>query len=186
MKKFFLAITVLLAMLFTVGCHAVKLTPNEQMFVGHNQIVYTQVGMWADRGVKVFGTNYRRGLFIPVNSSVTIKSINGSIIKFKYNSNMLYIVNVRKYTKVNINQLLDRTFAIKKVTLSKFNKVTKRNILNGDIKVGMSKDAVILARGYPPAHKTPSLQDNEWRYWVSRFNTTVYQFKNNKVSKIIK
>ena len=32
----------------------------------------------------------------------------------------------------------------------------------------MSKDAVLMAYGYPPDHKTPKLEDDTWSYWLGR------------------
>lgn len=40
-------------------------------------------------------------------------------------------------------------------------------IKKGIVIEGMSKDAVIVSYGYPPEHKTPSLENNEWFYWMT-------------------
>jgi hypothetical protein len=44
-------------------------------------------------------------------------------------------------------------------------------IADAKLKVGMSKEAVLAAYGYPPRHRTPSLKDNVWTYWTSTFRT---------------
>ena len=185
MKKIVSIAVIFLTAFFVLGCGPATLTPQEKAFIGNQKTVYTQVGMWAYKGVKVYGTNYSKGLLIPVNSPVTISSVDSSNIKFTYKGQDIVLENT-KYTRVDINKLLDRTFAVTKVDLSKFSKATRESILRGEVKIGMSKDAVILARGYPPAHKTPSLKDNNWRYWVNRFNTTLYHFKNDKVISILR
>jgi hypothetical protein len=46
----------------------------------------------------------------------------------------------------------------------------------------MTKQDVIASVGYPPAHKTPSLDGNEWRYWENRFGTILVTFKDGKVA----
>ena len=48
----------------------------------------------------------------------------------------------------------------------------------------MSKKAVLVALGHPPAHATPSLESDEWKYWKSRWNTMIVIFKNGKVAAI--
>jgi hypothetical protein len=58
------------------------------------------------------------------------------------------------------------------------------NIKKGKIAVGMSKAAVLMAYGYPPGHKTPSLEGDEWIYWKDRFVNEPVYFKDNKVSQI--
>jgi hypothetical protein len=42
-------------------------------------------------------------------------------------------------------------------------------IKNGTIVDGMSKEAVLVAYGRPPEHKTPSLQRSIWYYWRNKF-----------------
>jgi hypothetical protein len=32
----------------------------------------------------------------------------------------------------------------------------------------MTKEQVLMTRGYPPRHRTPSLEGNRWVYWSSR------------------
>lgn len=38
-------------------------------------------------------------------------------------------------------------------------------IRDGHLTDGMTKEQAVLARGYPPAHRTPSLQSNTWLYY---------------------
>jgi hypothetical protein len=35
----------------------------------------------------------------------------------------------------------------------------------GRLVPGMTKEQALIARGYPPAHRTPSLEANEWIYY---------------------
>jgi len=48
----------------------------------------------------------------------------------------------------------------------------------------MSKEAVILAIGYPPEHVTPTLESNTWKYWRTRFATQLVSFVDGKVVDI--
>lgn len=63
-------------------------------------------------------------------------------------------------------------------------KAERKNIKNGTIAVGMSKDAVVMAYGYPPSHKTPTLDSNMWTYWRDRFRRVFVYFENGKVVNI--
>jgi len=51
----------------------------------------------------------------------------------------------------------------------------------GKVVVGMTKDEVLIARGYPPLHATISTQADLWKYWHHRFSTSSITFKNGKV-----
>lgn len=42
------------------------------------------------------------------------------------------------------------------------------SIKAGGIREGMSKPSVIMSYGYPPEHRTPSLMDSQWTYWMSK------------------
>jgi hypothetical protein len=48
----------------------------------------------------------------------------------------------------------------------------------------MSKDAVVMAYGYPPSHKIPTLDSNMWTYWRDRFRRVFVYFENGKVVNI--
>lgn len=42
-------------------------------------------------------------------------------------------------------------------------------IRQGKVMVGMTKEQVIMAVGYPMANETKSLDEDLWRYWISSF-----------------
>ena len=52
-------------------------------------------------------------------------------------------------------------------------------IKNGIIVDGMSKNAVLVAYGYPPEHRTGSLYSNRWIYWRNKFVTFAICFDKN-------
>lgn len=80
--------------------------------------------------------------------------------------------------------IFKRTFASTKVSLEQFTELERKAIRAGEVKAGMSKAAVIVAIGYPPKHRTASLESDSWRYWQNRFNTFVVVFKDEKVDAI--
>jgi hypothetical protein len=94
------------------------------------------------------------------------------------------IENVDKYTGKDIGAISARMFSPAPIDLSRFTDQERRLILAGQVEAGMSKEAVILALGYPPSHKTPSLEGDAWTYWRNRFVTFVVEFENGKVARV--
>lgn len=53
-------------------------------------------------------------------------------------------------------------------------------IRSGQIVDGMSKNAVLVAYGYPPEHRTPSLEAPVWHYWSNKLTSFRVCFDENQ------
>ena len=50
----------------------------------------------------------------------------------------------------------------------------------------MTREQVILAIGYPPTHRTPSIDASEWLYWYNHWVTYKVQFgPDGKVANVV-
>jgi len=170
------------------GCGGAGVTPAHQKQVDEHAQMTTQVGMFA-QGSGINTLNYTLGFPVPVNSIVFYEDINSKQLAFSYNDKRYYLRNSPRYSKTNMDEMMDRYFATNKVDLSKFTKQEQTMIKKGKVEVGMSKEAVILALGYPPAHVTPDWKGmDDWKYWKFQRgyaqDTIIYHFKNNKISSI--
>jgi len=183
MKKIVSIVSLFLIALFISGCGAAKLTPAQQAIVDSKSELYTQVTMWTEKG-HIIGTNYSVGELIPVNSKITILDINSKVIVFEYKGSKIKYEVYSKYTKVDAGTMLDRLFGKTKVDLSKLSPATKENVLNGVIAKGMTKDTVLMARGYPPFHKTAGIKANTWKYWRNRWITADVIFTDGVVTQL--
>ncbi|RKH65871.1 hypothetical protein [Corallococcus llansteffanensis] len=47
----------------------------------------------------------------------------------------------------------------------------QKQVKSGELARGMSREAVLLAIGPPPPHRTPSLKSDRWTYWSSKLST---------------
>lgn len=56
--------------------------------------------------------------------------------------------------------------------------------MQGGVTKGTSKKAVIVALGYPPKHKTSTIESDQWRYWNGRHGTFLVHFKDDKVTEV--
>lgn len=149
-------------------------------------IYFTQHGFYADHG-KHLTTNYHVGTFIPVNTRVKITHISNSRMSIELvdqGNKEIHIVNMRKHTRKTMREIQPRMFGTTEVDLSKVSEEYQYGIKNGKFTVGMTKDLILLAYGYPPAHATPSINANQWTYWKNRWNRIVLTFQDNKLTSV--
>lgn len=148
--------------------------------------LFTQFSLFYEKD-RHLTTNYRRGILVPINTEVEIVRIGSSSIKIKmpaYKNAEIEIENVEKYSGEKIEGIFNRTLGKSPVDLASFTESEQSSIKRGEVKPGMSKAAVLRAMGYPPAHKTPSLELDQWRYWTHRVNTILVMFEDGKVAGI--
>ena len=96
----------------------------------------------------------------------------------------LLIVNAAKHTGDDVYQAFDKLLAKQPVELSKFSRLERKNIDVAKAGKGMTQAAVLVAIGYPPIIRTPSLDSDKWTYWSGRFNTFIVHFEKGKVARI--
>ncbi len=146
---------------------------------------YTQVTIQYEKG-RFRTTNYRKGVLVGVNTEVELLDITPKIVKLKLlaENQELLIVNVPKHTGEDVYQAFDKLLANTKVNLSQFSSLEQKNIKQGAVAKGMSKQAVKVAIGFPPITRTASLEADAWTYWSNRFNTFIVHFEDNKVVRV--
>lgn len=146
---------------------------------------YTRANMWFEGPKNFLSTNFHKGLMIPIGTKVKISSYRGARIKFAIDGGATYTyIHARKHSKIKLRELFYRYFSETSVMANgeAFSKLTKKeqeNVLDGIIEPGMSKEAVLMAYGYPPTHRTPDLASNIWTYWESRAVKNVLYFEEN-------
>ena len=55
-----------------------------------------------------------------------------------------------------------------KARIAKYPEKVRSAIRDGKVILGMTREQVIIAVGYPPTHRTPSLDSSVWNLWASR------------------
>jgi hypothetical protein len=161
-----------------------SVSPSELESIKKGDTFYTQFSLFYEKG-RYLTTNYRRGVLLPVNTRVTfLKSHRDSIYVTLPDGEELCIENLPEYSGEDLGGIFRRTFAVSEVDLSRFSDVERKGIAIGQAKAGMSKSAVLTALGYPPKHRTPTLEGDNWRYWSSRYGTFMVEFENDRVSSI--
>ncbi len=184
MKQLTLLAIALIAFVSFTGCGATEVAVPKNL----SGKVYTQFNMWEEKG-HIHATNYSVGRKIPVNTEVKIISMSSKNVVFedtRFPGVKLSLDNVEKHTQMSTVELSAQYFGAGKVNVSKFSKDEQSFIKDfvGFYKKGISKEALIVARGYPPRHETPSLKYDTWRYWRNRWVSKNVNFENNKVKSL--
>jgi len=130
-------------------------------------------------------TNYTRGTIVPINTKVTLLSLgkNSFTLKFADTGTTLKIENVEKHSKRTIGQVAKEMLAEAPTAIEKYGKEMEAAIKTGTLRLGMTKTQVLLTRGYPPGHETPSLDLPLWKYWSSRFVVHSLVFEGDILTK---
>lgn len=177
MKTTLFAFIAILITLFITACGGSKLTPEQIGMIKNRETVYTIIPMWEQKN-RIYGTNYKDGNLIPINSPVRILGANSKSIVFEYNGQKKTYYIMQKHSRVDTKTTMARTFSRSPVDLSRFSSDMQVNILTARLSNNMTKDQVVLARGYPPYHRTRSLVENRWKYWNTRRATQYVNFTN--------
>lgn len=124
-------------------------------------------------------TNYWRGMLVPINTRAYLISRGEKSMLLRLSSGeTVKIENTPNFTRRDMSTIAKRMLSRAPVSMEQFDRSTVAAIKNGVMKFGMSKEQVIMARGYPPGHETPSLDLDIWKYWSSRLVTQSIVFEN--------
>lgn len=128
-------------------------------------------------------TNYARGAVIPINTPVLVMEIKkkGLVLKRTDNDEVIKITNVEKYTKKDSGQIARGLLSAEPTHLDQLPEELAVAIKAGEMRLGMTKELTLMARGFPPAHETPSTEGDRWVYWSSRFVKQTVLFTNDRL-----
>jgi hypothetical protein len=134
---------------------------------------------------KYLTTNYARGTLVPINTPVHVVAISHRKIALKRldNGEPITVENVEKYSRKTMDQFASLLLSSEKTPVDRLAPPIAAAIEAGEMRKGMTKEQVLLARGYPPAHETPSTDDDRWKYWSSRFVTQTIGFTNGRLTE---
>lgn len=129
-------------------------------------------------------TNYWRGTLVPINTGAYLISIDDKSMLLRLSSGeTVRVENVPEYTRTDISTIARRMLSRSPVPIERFDKTMTDAIRNGVLRFGMTREQVIMARGYPPAHETPSLDLDSWKYWSNRFVIQTIVFENGVLAR---
>ncbi len=153
---------------------------------GETGKLYTAYNLWFERPTKMFAINYRRGAMLPAGTELASVDIGGlgshrpylTLTTVTGRGAFAIYLRTKFHPGLSIEQFRDRL-----VTNEPLEQLTQGltddeidAIKGGKLVVGMSRKAVLIARGYPPRHRTPSTDANAWLYWENRVRKKLIHF----------
>jgi len=132
--------------------------------------------------------NYYVGSTVPAGTSVTVQTMRGDSVTFLAGSTQLKLEQRYGNKQESFQQYLDKIFvtADPRQRLAGYPQAVQAAIRDGRVERGMTREQVLMSIGYPPAHRTASLNDSEWTYWYNRWVTYKVQFgPDGRVASVI-
>ncbi len=151
--------------------------------------VYSRHNLRADSGRSlVLTTTNALGLeeLIPMGTELTVEEVNDKLVKLqspKFNKPIVIKYNAR-HTKIPFGGYLKRTFSLEPVAVPTegLSELDRQQIAKGELAVGMSRNAVLLAVGYPPANLNNSFEAKELVYMKGKIERLPVLFEGDTVS----
>jgi outer membrane protein assembly factor BamE (lipoprotein component of BamABCDE complex) len=147
--------------------------------------VYTLTNLHPDEArSKLYSVNFQQAGLIPLCTEVEITRVSRKRIKFTVKeSGRSYKYDNHRHAGESLKTNAAKYFGTEcnKAKVAKLSKKDQEGIKQGKALVGMSKQGVIYAIGYPPVTRTPTLDANAWIYWFNRFNTFEVKFNSKGV-----
>jgi hypothetical protein len=144
---------------------------------------------------KVSSVNYQlNGALLPWGTEVRILRVQRNSLLFEdRNRGKRYRYEFHRKTRqsVPLVEHLERVFLESadqlRQQVAAMSEIDKDGIYEGRVKPGMSREAVLIAIGYPPefANRQALMSDRDWSYWISRYSKMVVSFgRDGRVSRI--
>ena len=151
---------------------------------------HTQVNMWVEHPKPILTTNYHMGTMIPTGAPVTLIAGNAKDIRFRWNGGEHVLRLDARNTRVSMGTVQTRLFKksnpLESAAFTTLTEAQQAAVRNGQVVEGMTKEAVLMAYGYPPERETPSTEVDRWIYWRSRFMPRKsVTFEDGKVSATV-
>jgi hypothetical protein len=176
----------LAAGLLLAGCHHGTSAPEPSRQVD-NRTRYTCCNLHYE-GDETNDANYWTGKTLPAGTAVRIEKLTEESVTFSAGGERLTLKHEYGTKQERFSQYLDKILVLSdpRPRIGAYPPAVRRAIDNSKVERGMTREQVILALGYPPTHRTPSLREREWTYWYNRWVTYKVVFGDaGKVADVV-
>ncbi|MEM9070105.1 MAG: hypothetical protein AAGE52_16480 [Myxococcota bacterium] len=136
------------------------------------------------RGDMTSVLGWRGTSVLPACTKVQLTDVGSREVRFRdANTGQRYRYLLHRSARTNVEEHINRYFGSACPNLSAYAPVDQQGIQQGVVLPGMSREAVVIALGYPPEHRTPTLEQATWTYWGERGHVEV-TFSGDHVASI--
>lgn len=128
-------------------------------------------------------TNYWKGELTPINTKVKLVYMKAKTIHLQVidTGAKIKVSNVPDYTKKDLGTIARNLLTRTPVPIEQFGETMATHIRSGALARGMTREQVVMTRGYPPGHRTPSLDNDIWLFWYNRVAYFSYVFRDGQL-----
>lgn len=115
---------------------------------------------------------------IPAGTEILVVDKSRKSFTFKFDGGTKKVVYEFHEPRMgmSLDEYIDKISSLKPVSLDGLSAQDRKGVDDGRAYPGMSREGVMIALGYPAAHRTPSLDATTWIYWTNRFGTVAVDF----------
>jgi hypothetical protein len=136
---------------------------------------------------EIADVNFHVGTMIALGTPVHVLEVRRYSVKFQPEG-YEPLTMVLKYGKdfISIDTLMNDWFVDEdpRGALRKMPAKTVQAIETGSVEPGMTRAQVLMALGYPPRHRTPTLEQPDWHYWQNRWHQYIVWFEGDRVGRV--
>src|SRR5579862_488386 len=134
--------------------------------------LYTCCNIHSETGF-IYDANYCVGTLIPFGSPAKVESAERKTVTFDAGGTKLHVQQYYTEQQQSFQQFLDKLLVPDdpKLTAAHFPRAVQAAIKDGRVEKGMTREQVLMSLGYPPMHRTPSLDATTWTYWYNSWVT---------------
>ena len=169
-------IALLVAAVLVTGCSA-QVSP-EVLRAWQSTPRYTCCNMHYEHPAGMTDANYFVGTLLPAGTPVTIEEVRARSLTFRADGTAFTIEQAYGTDQESGDQYFRKLFVETdpRARIASYPAAVQQAITDGRVEVGMTREQVLLSLGYPPTHRTPSLDMSTWIYWYNRWFTYQVQF----------
>lgn len=139
---------------------------------------YTCCNIHYENPAKIADANYYVGATLPLGSQVVIESMSDEWVTFRVGATSYSVRHAYGTEQESGEQFFAKLLVEQDPTLrlATFSPAVQEAIRDSRVEVGMTREEVLMSLGYPPTHRTPSLEASSWTYWYNRWVTYQVNF----------